>query len=105
VRKLRSSTIKRGIKYGQHLDADDGALWLPASFRRGRRTKFLGQEMEMRKFNVMLPTADTEGDWEEMPWLAGHGAGLIHDTRPATDVIETMMAEARAILKRLSASL
>jgi len=46
----------------------------------------------MRKFNVLLPTDDTEGDWEEMPWLAGQGVGLIHDIRPAKDVVETMMA-------------
>jgi hypothetical protein len=25
----------------------------------------------MRKFNVLPPTADTDGDWEEVPWLAG----------------------------------
>ena len=69
------------------------------------RTIFLGQETEMRKFNVLLPTADTDGDWEEMPWLAGQGVGLIHDIRPAKDVVETMMADAKAILKRLSGSL
>ena len=69
------------------------------------RTIFLGQEMELRKFNVILPTGDTEGDWEEMPWLAGQGVGLIHDIRPAKEVVETMMADARAILKRLSVSL
>jgi NAD(P)H-dependent flavin oxidoreductase YrpB (nitropropane dioxygenase family) len=69
------------------------------------RTIFLGQETEMRKFNVLLPTADTDGDWEEMPWLAGQGVGLIHDIRPAKDVVETMMADAKAILKRLSVSL
>jgi NAD(P)H-dependent flavin oxidoreductase YrpB (nitropropane dioxygenase family) len=69
------------------------------------RTTFLGQEMEMRKFNVMPPTAETEGDWEEMPWLAGQGVGLIHDIRPAKDVVETMMADAIAILKGLSVSL
>ena len=69
------------------------------------RTVFLGQQTEMRKFNVILPTDDTEGDWEEMPWLAGQGVSLIHDIRPAKDVVETMMADARAILKRLSTSL
>jgi NAD(P)H-dependent flavin oxidoreductase YrpB (nitropropane dioxygenase family) len=69
------------------------------------RTKFLAQQMEMRKFNVMLPTAETEGDWEEMPWLAGQGVGLIHDIRPAKEVVESMMADARAIMKRLSVSL
>jgi nitronate monooxygenase len=69
------------------------------------RTVFLGQETEMRKFNVLLPTADTDGDWEEMPWLAGQGVGLIHEIRPAKDVVETMMGDAKAILKRLSGSL
>jgi hypothetical protein len=38
------------------------------------RTVFLGQETEMRKFNVLLPTADTDGDWEETPRPAGQGA-------------------------------
>jgi nitronate monooxygenase len=69
------------------------------------RTKFLGQEMVMHKFNVILPTEDTEGDWEEMPWLAGQGVGLIHDIQPAKEVVETMMADAATILIRLSASL
>ena len=69
------------------------------------RTVFLGQETEMRKFNVLLPTAGTDSDWEEMPWLAGQGVGLIHEIRPAKDVVETMMADARAILERLSGSL
>ena len=32
-----------------------------------RRTRFLGQEMVLRKFNVILATEDTMGDWEEMP--------------------------------------
>jgi NAD(P)H-dependent flavin oxidoreductase YrpB (nitropropane dioxygenase family) len=59
--------------------------------------------MEMRKFNVILATDDTEGDWEEMPWLAGQAVGLVKEIRPAKDVVESMMAEARAILKRLGA--
>ena len=59
----------------------------------------------MRKFNVLLPTADTDGDSEEMPWLAGQG-GRLHPRHSAgKDVIETMMADAKAILKRLSVSL
>ena len=68
------------------------------------RTIFLGQQIALRKFNAILATDETEGDWEEMPWLAGQGVGLIHDIRPAKDVVETMMADAIAILKRLSVS-
>ena len=66
------------------------------------RTRFLGQNMVMRKFNVILATEDTEADWEEMPWLAGQGIGLIHDIPSATSAVERMMAEAGDILARLS---
>jgi NAD(P)H-dependent flavin oxidoreductase YrpB (nitropropane dioxygenase family) len=68
------------------------------------RTIFLGQQIALCKFAPILATDETEGDWEEMPWLAGQGVGLIHDIRPAKDVVETMMADAIAILKRLSVS-
>jgi NAD(P)H-dependent flavin oxidoreductase YrpB (nitropropane dioxygenase family) len=40
-----------------------------------------------------------------MPWLAGQGVGLIHEIRPAKDVVEIIMGDAKAILKRLSGSL
>jgi len=45
------------------------------------------------------------GDWEEMPWLAGQGIGLIHDIPSATDAVERMMAEAGDILGRLSGAI
>jgi enoyl-[acyl-carrier protein] reductase II len=69
------------------------------------RTRFLGRDMVLRKFNVILATADTVGDWEEMPWLAGQGIGLIHDIPSATDAVERMMAEAGDILGRLSSAI
>ena len=69
------------------------------------RTRFLGQDMVMRKFNLILATEDTEGDWEEMPWLAGQGSGLIHDIPSATDAVERMMAEAGDILGRLGGAI
>jgi hypothetical protein len=46
------------------------------------RTRFLGQDMVMRKFNVILATEDTEGDSEEMPWLGG---ALKYSSRPMAD--------------------
>jgi NAD(P)H-dependent flavin oxidoreductase YrpB (nitropropane dioxygenase family) len=57
-----------------------------------------GQEMTLRKFNVLLPTPDTEGDWEEMPFLAGQGVGMVNDILPAAEVVERMMSEAAALL-------
>jgi len=65
------------------------------------KTVLYGQSMPMNKFNVILPTPETEADWEEMPWLMGQGAGLVHDIRPAGEVVESMMQEAVAICARL----
>jgi nitronate monooxygenase len=65
------------------------------------RTRFLGQDMVMRKFNVIPATEDTDGDWEEMPWLGGQGIGLIHDIPSATDAVQQMTTEAGDIRGRL----
>jgi NAD(P)H-dependent flavin oxidoreductase YrpB (nitropropane dioxygenase family) len=59
-----------------------------------------GQAMELRKFSVLLPTPDTKGDWEEMPFLAGQSVGLVNDVLPAKQVVERMMNEAVAILNK-----
>lgn len=65
------------------------------------RTTFLGEAFVMRKFNVVLPTPATTGDFEEMPWLMGQGIGLIHDIKPTARIVEDMMGEAAAILAGL----
>ena len=59
-----------------------------------------GQEMTLRKFNVLLPTPDTKGDWEEMPFLAGQGVGLVNDILPAEQVVTRMMDQAVKILQK-----
>ena len=66
------------------------------------RTVFGGQTVEMRKFNVLLATPETEADWEEMPWLMGQGVGLVNDIVPAAVVVECMMSEARDRLDALT---
>lgn len=67
-------------------------------------TVFLGEKHVKRKFDVLLPTPDTTGDWEEMAWLAGQGVGLVTDIRPAAEIVEEMMTEASAILHKLAPS-
>jgi NAD(P)H-dependent flavin oxidoreductase YrpB (nitropropane dioxygenase family) len=63
-----------------------------------------GQTMELRKFNVLLPMPETQGDWEEMPFLMGQGVGLVNDIAPAGVVVERMMSEARDVLGQLAAA-
>ncbi len=64
------------------------------------KTLMGGQEVELRKFNVLLPTPDTQGDWEEMPFLAGQGVGLVNDILPAETIVTRMMDQAVDVLKK-----
>jgi NAD(P)H-dependent flavin oxidoreductase YrpB (nitropropane dioxygenase family) len=59
-----------------------------------------GQEMILRKFSVLLPSPDTKGDWEEMPFLAGQGVGLVNDILPAEQIVDRMMAQAVAAMAK-----
>lgn len=63
-------------------------------------TTFLGQSHTKHKFDVILPTPDTEGDFEEMAWLAGQGVGLVHDIKPAVEVVHDLMDGAADIILR-----
>ena len=69
------------------------------------RTLFGGQEHVKLKFDVLLPVPQTTGDFEEMPWLMGQGVGMVHQVKPAGEIVTEMMADARRILTRLSGAL
>ncbi len=59
-----------------------------------------GQELTLRKFSVLLPTPDMQADWEEVPFLAGQGVGLVNEILPARQIVERMMNEAAALLAK-----
>jgi NAD(P)H-dependent flavin oxidoreductase YrpB (nitropropane dioxygenase family) len=57
---------------------------------------------ELRKFTNFVPMRDlTTGDLDEMPLLAGQGVGLIDAVEPAKVIIERLVAEATAALRRI----
>ncbi len=63
-------------------------------------TLFAGAPYQMPKFSVILPTRDTAGDFEEMCWTAGGAsAARIHQVKPAAQIIDDMVAEARDLLE------
>ena len=62
-------------------------------------TVFLGQRHVKRRFDVILPTAETTGDFEEMAFLAGQAVGLVTDVAPAARVVERMMDQAAEVLR------
>lgn len=57
-----------------------------------------GQEYRMPKFAAVLPTPETTGDFEEMCLAAGESAGLVHEVKPAGEIVREMMGEAEEIL-------
>lgn len=59
-----------------------------------------GQEVPMPKFSVLLPTPETDGDFEEMCLLAGQSAGLVKDLKPAAELVDQMISEAEEIIAR-----
>lgn len=66
-------------------------------------TIFLGQRHVKRRFDVILPTAETTGDWEEMAFLAGQGVGLVTGVEPAARIVERMMDQAAQVLSARAA--
>ena len=46
----------------------------------------------------VMPTPDTEGQIDELPFLAVQGVGLVHDVAPVGPIIERIVAEAVSAL-------
>lgn len=66
------------------------------------KTTFFGQEFILRRFNSFPPIPPTEGNFEEMPLLAGQGVGLIHKVEPVKQIISSMMDDAAKTLVSFS---
>ncbi len=62
------------------------------------RTRLGGEEVVLRRLTNMVPTPDTTGDLDEMPLLAGSGVGLVAEILPVERIIDSMVAEAAAVL-------
>jgi enoyl-[acyl-carrier protein] reductase II len=64
-------------------------------------TELGGTRVEVRRFSNLVPMRGaTTGDLEEMALLAGQGVGLVDTVEPAAAVVESMTAQARALLGR-----
>ena len=60
-----------------------------------------GQQVPLPRFSALLPTPETTGDFEEMCLIAGESAGLVKDIKPAGQIVQEMMEEARQVIERL----
>ena len=62
------------------------------------KVTILSLDYRMPKFSAILPTPETTGDFEEMCLAAGEGAGLVHEIRPAGEIVAALMDDAERII-------
>ena len=60
-----------------------------------------GESMEVPKYGIFPPMPGFKGDIEQMALYAGESCRLIHDIKPAGQIIRDIMQEAEAILEEM----
>ena len=80
-------------------DGDPAPPGPVGSVRLGDRT------LEVPLFGSATPTIHTEGRIELMANYAGQGVGLVRSILPAAEIVQQMVSEAEAIIRRLSSKL
>jgi NAD(P)H-dependent flavin oxidoreductase YrpB (nitropropane dioxygenase family) len=82
--------------------------WLPKQQRgnEGRpdepviaETQVGGQRVAVRRFMGFTPSAQTTGDIQSMALYAGQGVGLIHEIKPAAEVVRELAAGVEQIYR------
>jgi NAD(P)H-dependent flavin oxidoreductase YrpB (nitropropane dioxygenase family) len=87
-------------------DVATGSVW-PGAMARAQRNAFIerwaGREWALRQCSREVGKAALEarlaGDADNAPLLFGQDAGLIDSVRPAGEIVQSMAAEAEAIIR------
>jgi NAD(P)H-dependent flavin oxidoreductase YrpB (nitropropane dioxygenase family) len=64
-----------------------------------------GVETPIQRFASMPPNREASGDIHSMSLLAGQSVGLVHDIRPAAEIVREVVVGAARLVRRLSANL
>ena len=59
-----------------------------------------GQSMPVTRFVSLPPNGDASGDVESMSLLAGQGVGLVREIKPAGQIVDELVEEARQIISQ-----
>lgn len=93
-RVLRNSTLRAWEEQGRP----------PAGRRPGEQDVVArAPGREVLRYDMASPGADVTGEVEAMALYAGQSVELVRDSRPAGDVVATLVREAEAVLERTSA--
>jgi nitronate monooxygenase len=60
-----------------------------------------GTTMEVPKYGAMLPITSFNGDMESVALYAGESCSLIHDIKPAAQIVQDVVREAEEVMARL----
>jgi nitronate monooxygenase len=60
-----------------------------------------GTTMEVPKYGTMLPIASFSGDMESVALYAGESCSLIHDIKPAAQIVQDVVHEAEEVMAHL----
>jgi NAD(P)H-dependent flavin oxidoreductase YrpB (nitropropane dioxygenase family) len=96
IRVLRNRVVNEWHDRADEVPSDNSAQAIVGSM------DMIGTPTELRKFTNLVPTPSAQGDFDELPLLAGQGVGLIHSIQPMQEVVDQMVADAAAILHKLS---
>ena len=66
------------------------------------RTAIAGAEISVQRFVSIPPNVDATGDIQSMALLAGQSVGLVHDLRPAGEIVREMVAGSERLIRSLS---
>ncbi len=60
-----------------------------------------GTTMEVPRYSVFNPVSGFQGDMEYTALYAGESCSLIHDIKPAGQIVQDIVSEAEGILERM----
>lgn len=65
-------------------------------------TRIAGERVAIRRFMSYTPSIETTGDIESMALYAGQGVGLIHEIKPAGEIVQALAQGASRVFESLA---
>ncbi|HLW77085.1 MAG TPA: nitronate monooxygenase [Bryobacteraceae bacterium] len=92
-RVIRNSTVEEWERAGR-----------PKRGHRPTEGAFIGRikGKEIALYDDTPPLRDLEGEWERCPLYAGESVALVHELRPAAEIVREVAAEAERTIARLN---
>jgi enoyl-[acyl-carrier protein] reductase II len=89
MRVIRNRVVNEWITREQEV------IYSPEPTELIGQTILAGKPVPLPTFSSLPPTPDATGDLEEMALIAGESAGIVKEIKPAGEIVQGMMAEAR----------